>query len=182
MQVEKNGGSRHNDYATEQNNKPAGEYMMKMHKVSLLLVAALLTVTAQAGTEEEIRDVVKANIAHSNKMMSQDPTRISKHGSKEFFSSGGLLNTINRDSDASDFEYFSGSVKHIEVVVLVEGQAAVAHYYQEAVMKPKGLPAVPNYRTRVTQAFVKEDGMWRVKAAHWSPLQGGAGTSQTVVK
>jgi hypothetical protein len=49
-------------------------------------------------------------------------------------------------------------------------------------MKPKGLPAVPNYRTRVTQAFVKEDGMWRVKAAHWSPLQGGAGTSQTVVK
>ena len=78
MQVEKNGGSRHNDYATEQNNKPAGEYMMKMHKVSLLLVAALLTVTAQAGTEEEIRDVVKANIAHSNKMMSQDPTRISK--------------------------------------------------------------------------------------------------------
>jgi hypothetical protein len=67
-------------------------------------------------------------------------------------------------------------------VVLVEGKAAIAHYYQEAAMKPKGLPAVPNYRTRVTQAFVKEDGMWRVKAAHWSPLQGGAGTSQTVVK
>ena len=161
---------------------PVGEYTMKMHKTSLLLAVALVTGTAQAGTEEEIRDVVKANIAHTNKTMSQDPTRISKHGSKEFFSSGGLLNTIQRDSDASDFEYFSGSVKHIEVVVLVEGQAAVAHYYQEATMKPKGLPAVPNYRTRVTQAFVKEDGMWRIKAAHWSPLQGGAGTSQTVVK
>ena len=155
---------------------------MHTRKVTVLIALTMLAGMAQAGTEEEIRDVVKANIAHTNKMMSQDPTRISKYGSKEFFSSGGLLNTIQRDSDASDFEYFSGSVKHIEVVVLVEGQAAVAHYYQEATMKPKGLPAVPNYRTRVTQAFVKEDGMWRIKAAHWSPLQGGAGTSQTVVK
>lgn len=155
---------------------------MHTRKVTVLIALTMLAGMAQAGTEEEIRDVVKANIAHTNKMMSQDPTRISKYGSKEFFSSGGLLNTIQRDNDASDFEYFSGSVKHIEVVVLVEGQAAVAHYYQEAAMKPKGLPAVPNYRTRVTQAFVKEDGMWRIKAAHWSPLQGGAGTSQTVVK
>ena len=155
---------------------------MKLHGLSLILTAVLLNNAAQAGTKEEIRDAVKANIAYTNKMMSQDSNRISEHGSKEFFSSGGLLNTIQRDSDASDFEYFSGSVKHIEVVVLVEGQAAVAHYYQEAVMKPKGLPAVPNYRTRVTQAFVKEGGMWRIKAAHWSPLQGGAGTSQTVIK
>ena len=155
---------------------------MKLHGLSLILTAVLLNNAAQAGTKEEIRDAVKANIAYTNKMMSQDPNRISENGSKEFFSSGGLLNTIQRDSDASDFEYFSGSVKHIEVVVLVEGQAAVAHYYQEAVMKPKGLPAVPNYRTRVTQAFVKEGGMWRIKAAHWSPLQGGAGTSQTVIK
>tara|TARA_A100001011_G_C13575636_1_gene542196 strand:- start:91 stop:498 length:408 start_codon:yes stop_codon:yes gene_type:complete len=103
------------------------------------LALTMLAGVAQAGTEEEIRDNVKANIAHTNKMMSQDPTRISKYGSKEFFSSGGLLNTIQRDNDASDFEYFSGSVKHIEVVVLVEGQAAVAHYYQEAVMKPQGV-------------------------------------------
>ena len=114
-----------------------------------------------ADTAQEIRDVVEANMAFTNKNLSQDPMRISSGGSKEFF---------------------SGSVKHIEVVVLVEGKAAIAHYYQEAAMKPKGLPAVPNYRTRVTQAYVKEDGMWRVKAAHWSPLQGGAGTSQTVVK
>ncbi|MDC1119267.1 nuclear transport factor 2 family protein [Gammaproteobacteria bacterium] len=77
---------------------------------------------------------------------------------------------------------FQGSIKHIEVIVLVEDQAAVAHYYQEAIMKPTGLPAVPNYRTRVTQVFVKEDGAWKIRAAHWSPLMSGAGTSQTVIK
>ena len=155
---------------------------MHTRKLTVLIALTMLAGMAEADTQAEIRDVVKANIAHTNKTMTQDPSRISKEGSKEFFSSGGLLNTLQRNSDTSDFEYFSGSVKHIEVVVLVEGQAAVAHYYQEATMKPKGLPAVPNYRTRVTQAFVKEDGMWRIKAAHWSPLQGGAGTSQTVVK
>lgn len=146
------------------------------------LILSTFSMSVNADTAKEIRDVVLANMAHTNKNLSQDPMRISSAGSKEFFSSGGLLNTITRKAGVSDFEYFSGTVKHIEVVVLVEGQAAVAHYYQEASMKPKGLPAVPNYRTRVTQAFAKEDGMWRIKAAHWSPLRGGAGTSQTVVK
>ena len=146
------------------------------------LVLSTFSICVNADTKQEIHDVVLANMAHTNKNLSQDPMRISSAGSKEFFSSGGLLNTVTRKAGVSDFEYFSGTVKHIEVVVLVEGQAAVAHYYQEASMKPKGLPAVPNYRTRVTQAFAKEDGIWRIKAAHWSPLQGGAGTSQTVVK
>lgn len=155
---------------------------MNIKHLALFLLFSLGTGIAQASTEAEIRSLVEANIAYTNEQLSQDPNRISKYGSREFFSSGGLLNTIQPGNDVSDFEYFSGSVKHIEVVVLVEGQAAVAHYYQEASMKPKGLPAVPNYRTRVTQAFVKEDGEWRIKAAHWSPLQGGAGTSQTVVK
>jgi len=58
----------------------------------------------------------------------------------------------------------------------------VAHYYQEAVMQPQGSAKVPDYRTRVTQVFVKEDGEWKIRAAHWSPLVGGAGTSQTVVR
>ena len=156
-----------------------------MKNIKFFAFAIALSFTSPqllADTAQEIKAVVEANMAYSNENLSQDSMRISVSGSKEFFSSGGLLNTITRNSDASDFEYFEGSVKHIEVVVLVEGRAAIAHYYQEASMKPKGLPAVPNYRTRVTQAFVKEDGMWRVKAAHWSPLQGGSGTSQTVVK
>ena len=155
---------------------------MKKTTQLLAILATIIATPALGDTQQEIRDVVEASMAHTNANLSQDPSRISKEGSKEFFSSGGLLNSISRESGGNTFEAFTGSVKHIEVVVLVEGKAAIAHYYQEASMKPTGLPAVPNYRTRVTQAFVKEDGMWRIKAAHWSPLQGGAGTSQTVVK
>ena len=150
--------------------------------LALTLTLSVLSSTVMADTASEVRQVVLDQIAHLNQELNQDPMRLSKDGSKEFFSSGGLLNYLDRTSGGNTFEMFEGSIKHIEVVVLVEGQAAVAHFYQEAMMKPTGLPAVPNYRTRVTQIFVKEEGDWKIRAAHWSPLMGGAGTSQTVIK
>jgi len=149
---------------------------------ALALTLSVLSSTVMADTATEVRQVVLDHIAHMNQELNQDPMRLSKDGSKEFFSSGGLLTYLDRTSGGNTFEMFQGSIKHIEVVVLVEGQAAVAHFYQEAMMQPTGLPAVPNYRTRVTQVFVKEEGDWKIRAAHWSPLMGGAGTSQTVIK
>ena len=156
--------------------------MKKRFISALALTLSVLSSSVMADTATEVRKVVLDNIAHMNQELNQDPMRLSKDGSKEFFSSGGLLNYLDRTSGGNTFEMFEGSIKHIEVVVLVEGQAAVAHFYQEAMMQPTGLPAVPNYRTRVTQIFVKEDGDWKIRAAHWSPLMGGAGTSQTVIK
>ena len=156
--------------------------MKKRFTSALALTLSVLSSTVMADTATEVRQVVVDNMAHMNQELNQDPMRLSKDGSKEFFSSGGLLNHLDRTSGGNTFEMFEGSIKHIEVVVLVEGQAAVAHFYQEAMMKPTGLPAVPNYRTRVTQIFVKEEGDWKIRAAHWSPLMGGAGTSQTVIK
>ncbi len=156
--------------------------MKKRFTSALALTLSVLSSTVMADTATEVRQVILDDLAHANQELSQDPMRLSKDGSKEFFSSGGLLNHLDRTSGGNTFEMFEGSIKHIEVVVLVEGQAAVAHFYQEAMMQPTGLPAVPNYRTRVTQVFVKEEGDWKIRAAHWSPLMGGAGTSQTVIK
>ena len=156
--------------------------MKKRLTSALALTLCVLSSTVMADTATEVRQVILDDLAHANQELNQDPMRLSKDGSKEFFSSGGLLNHLDRTSGGNTFEMFEGSIKHIEVVVLVEGQAAVAHFYQEAMMKPTGLPVVPNYRTRVTQIFVKEEGDWKIRAAHWSPLMGGAGTSQTVIK
>ena len=150
--------------------------------LALTFTLSALSSTVMADTASEVRQVVLDQVAHMNQELTQDPMRLSKDGSIEFFSSGGLLTYLDRTSGGNTFEMFEGSIKHIEVVVLVEGQAAMAHFYQEAMMQPTGLPAVPNYRTRVTQVFVKEEGDWKIRAAHWSPLMGGAGTSQTVVK
>ena len=155
--------------------------MKKRLTSALALTLCVLSSTVMADTATEVRQVILDDLAHANQELNQDPMRLSKDGSKEFNSSGGLLNHLERTSGGNTFEMFEGSIKHIEVVVLVEGQAAVAHFYQEAMMQPTGLPAVPNYRTRVTQIFVKEEGGWKIRAAHWSPLMGGAGTSQTVI-
>jgi hypothetical protein len=37
---------------------------------------------------------------------------------------------------------------------------------------------VTDYLTRVTQILVMEDGRWKVRSSHFSPLMGGSGTYQ----
>ena len=76
---------------------------MNIKHLALFLLFSLGTGIAKASTEAEIRSLVEANIAYTNEQLSQDPNRISKHGSREFFSSGGLLNTIQPGNDVSDF-------------------------------------------------------------------------------
>ena len=95
--------------------------MKKITWITTFLLS-IIPMTSNADTSEEVRDVVLANMAFTNANLAQDPMRISSTGSKEFFSSGGLLNTVTRKGDIADFDYFSGTVKHIEVVVLVEGR------------------------------------------------------------
>jgi len=129
-------------------------------------------------------DEVKKQIISSSEYLSKNKRSIndySKQGGLEFWSSGGLMHEIDPDGRPEVYDYANVKPKHIEVIVLVPGKAAVAMYYSEGAMKPKGSPAVSHYMTRVTQAFVKEGGKWKVRASHWSPIQGGAGTSQTSV-
>ena len=129
-------------------------------------------------------DEVKKQIISSSEYLSKNKRSIndySKQGGLEFWSSGGLMHEIDPDGRPEVYDYANVKPKHIEVIVLVPGKAAVAMYYSEGAMKPKGSPAVSHYMTRVTQAFVKEGGKWKVRASHWSPIQGGAGTSQTSI-
>ena len=129
-------------------------------------------------------DEVKKQIISSSEYLSKNKRSVndySKEGGIEFWSSGGLMHEIDPNGRPEIYDYANVKPKHIEVIVLVPGKAAVAMYYSEGAMKPKGSPAVSHYMTRVTQAFVKEGGKWKVRASHWSPIQGGAGTSQTSV-
>ena len=116
---------------------------------------------------------------YSNKNLTSRPESISREGALEFWSSGGMLHEISPGGSLERYEVLSLNAKHIKVLTLVEGQAAVAHYYSEGSLQPEGYPAVTHYLTRVTQVFVKENGEWKIRSAHWSPLQGGSGTSQT---
>lgn len=147
--------------------------------LSLLVLPAIALADSHETTVAEVKKTIEQSMAASRETRSDDPTSISKHGSHEFWSSGGLLNSKGPREDPQEFEVFNLYPKHIEVIPLAEGVAA-AMYYAEGSMQPKGLPLVSDYRTRVLVVLVKEDGVWKQRAGHWSPLRGGSGTSQTV--
>jgi hypothetical protein len=135
----------------------------------------------ESDTVREVREHILAEMEYGRKNLKMRPGTYSKQGALEFWSSGGLVNEVTEGREEK-YEVLNIHAKHIEVLPLVEGRAAVAMYYSEGAMQAKGGSPVPHYCTRVTEVFVKEDGEWKVRAAHWSPVTGGGGTSQTAVE
>jgi hypothetical protein len=146
----------------------------------ILLFAGSFAHADEATEQEVIKSIMEGNAYAKNNLKDPDDT-VSKDGSLEFWSSGGLLQEVKADSEPNEYDSVNIDAKHIQVITLVPGQIAVAQFYSDGSMAPKGSAAVSNYRTRATQVLVKENGKWKVRAAHWSPIAGGSGTSQTAV-
>jgi len=144
-----------------------------------ILTFAMAPALADTATEAEIKKLIMEDNAYTKKHLMGEENTVSKEGSLEFWSSGGLLHNVGTDLEPDEFNSYAIDVKHIHVITLVPGKAAVAQFYSEGSMDRKNGAAVNNYRTRATQVFVKENGKWKIRAAHWSPIAGGAGTSAT---
>ncbi len=147
----------------------------------LAVVLALVPTAVSADTAEEVKTTIKERMSYSNENLKEAPDTVSKEGSLQFWSSGGLMQWVPAEAPLDEFDYQSITPKHIKVMTLVEDQAAVAMYYSEGGFQRKGGKPVNGYLTRVTEVYVKEDGVWKVRAAHWSPVAGGAGTNQNAL-
>ena len=158
-----------------------------MRRTLVLLAVCLFVSTslaaAQSETEQEIEQSIIERYEFMNENLRGPGGVFSSLGGLAFYSSGGLLQRIPPAAEQQPEEYEAHQVlpKHIEVITLVEGQVAVAHYYAEGSLKPAGAGAVGHYLTRVTEVYVMEEGEWRVRSSHWSPIAGGSGTSLTTV-
>ena len=159
---------------------------MKFFKISFLITATILSMSiASIGQTQEQNDAeeIKALILNEQAGANQGvyDNNYSANGALEFWSSGGLM--VEIAPDGRDFGGWTQNLsrKHITVVSLVPGQAAVAYYYSEGSIKPNNSEAVSVYRTRVSQTFVKENGSWKIRSSHWSPMQGGSGTTQVAL-
>ena len=146
--------------------------------IQLIGVLTIFCSLIFAGDAEDVKQSIEDSFAYLNKMK-KSLNDYSKDGALEFWSSGGLLQTIDPSGRPETYDEISLIPKHIEVVVLAPGKAAAAMYYSEGNMKPKGSDSVGHYLTRVSQTFVKEGGEWKTRTSHWSPVKGGYGTSQT---
>ena len=149
------------------------KYYMK-----IMFVFTVMCSMMSAGDVEDIKQQIMDNNEYFRKNK-RGADEYSNLGALEFWSSGGLMQKVESNVRPELYDYVNLDVKHIEVIVLVPKKAAVAMYYSEGSMKPKNSAAVGHYLTRVTRAYVKEDGQWKVRASHWSPVMGGSGTSQT---
>jgi hypothetical protein len=155
-----------------------------MLKRTLLAAAfgALLTVPApaisQEATWEVVRQTIRDRYEYNRDNLSADPNAYSSEGAIEFWSSGGLVQWVPGDAPADQYDAFNVYPKHIWVTMLADDQVAVANFYAEGSFQPKGGSAVTDYLTRVTQILVMEDGRWKVRSSHFSPLMGGSGTYQ----
>ena len=106
---------------------------------------------------------------------------LSKEGALEFWSSGGLLQSAQQNDKVRKFESFNTHPKHIKIIE-INATTAVAMYYVEGNVQHKGSENNSNYLTRVMQVYVKEEDGWKIRAAHWSPLTGGKGTTETAIE
>ena len=157
-----------------------------MKRTVMLVALALLAlpVTARAdshasGTAAEVAAKIEWIYAQTRENNASPPDQIASEGSLEFWSNGGLLNHARPGVAPRAWESFNLHPKHVEIVTLVEGQVALAVYYLEGSMQPAGYPPVAHYLTRVSEVYVNQEGDWKRRAAHWSPITGGGGTSQS---
>jgi len=149
-----------------------------------LIIAFVLSTSAFSQTNS-VTNEIKALILEDQRIANESNEQIlnySKQGALEFWSSGGLLHTMTNDLQVNRFDDISLQAKHIEVISIANGEAAVAMYYNEGSLKPLNGASVSHYLTRITQVFVKENDKWVVVAAHYSPVTGGSGTSQSSVE
>ena len=150
---------------------------MKM-LIQIISIIGIFSSFTIAGDAEDVKQSIVDSFKYLNKMK-KSLNDYSKDGALEFWSSGGLLHAIAPSGRPETYDTINLTPAHIEVVVLAPGKAAIAMYYSEGYMKPKGSAPVSHYLTRVSQSFVKEGGEWKTRTSHWSPVLGGSGTSQT---
>ena len=145
--------------------------------ISLL---AVVNVIAETEIEKKVKQLILDNNAYTLKNLEDKPKTLSENGSFAFWSSGGLLQSMEQNTKR-EFDTYNLHPKHIKVIE-INASTAVALYYVEGNVQHKGSVNNANYLTRVMQVYVKEEGGWKIRAAHWSPLTGGKGTTETAVK
>ena len=144
-------------------------------------LSAVINVIAETEVEKEVKQLILDDNACALKNLEDKAKMISKNGSLDFWSSGGLLQSLQQNSKVREFDAYNLHQKHIKVIE-INATTAVALYYVEGDYQEKESENNTNYLTRAMLVYVKEEGGWKIRAAHWSPLTGGKGTTETAIK
>ena len=143
---------------------------------SLIITTGLLL----ADDKSEVADVVNKHWQYQNaKDWKKYVGTLHSEGTMDGDSNGSFWYrreaTVSAVTEGQSPEnQFNFTARYIEVDILEKGKVAVAYYYLVGSYNINGVQK-NDYRTRVSQIFVKEKGSWKVKAGHFTPLHSGSG-------
>ena len=131
---------------------------------------------AQSAAEKEALDVIdKYWQARNDQDFETQADLTSNSGTLDANSDGSFFRAGPKVSAEELEELLTGTqatrVFYPEATELGDGVVMVRYYLEGVIESPEG--TVPNYRTRVTTAVVKESGGWKLRAWHFSPLHDG---------
>ena len=152
-----------------------------MKKVIMLFSALCITTSLLlADDKSEVADVVNKHWQYQNaKDWKKYVGTLHSEGTMDGDSNGSFWSrreaTVSAVTEEQSPENeFNFTARYIEVDILEKGKVAVAYYYLVGSYNINGVQK-NDYRTRVSQIFVKEKGSWKVKAGHFTPLHSGSG-------
>ncbi len=153
-----------------------------MKKIFLVAISLILLNPAQlyAGDKEDLIEQIKQNWVNTSNRTVDTPT-VHPNGTWRASSEGGLweFQTLKeaQSQAGANKNTLNARPHHIEVTIVGKNKdVTYANYYLVGkITGPDGKVIVENYRTRASQAFVKENGKWKSIGEHFSPLYGGSG-------
>ena len=152
-----------------------------MKKVIMLFSALCITTSLLlADDKSEVADVVNKHWQYQNaKDWKKYVETLHSEGTMDGDSNGSFWYkreaTVSAVTEGQSPENeFNFTARYIEVDILEKGKVAVAYYYLVGSYNINGVQK-NDYRTRVSQIFVKEKRSWKVKAGHFTPLHSGSG-------
>ena len=109
-------------------------------KIVLNVLTILLVLRSYTFAQtSSVSDEIKALILEDQRIANESNEQILNYSNKErleFWSSGGLLHTMTNELQVNRFDDISLQAKHIEVISIADGEAAVAMYYNEGSLNP----------------------------------------------
>jgi len=147
-----------------------------------IIVSALIITASQliANDEAEVTEIVNKHWEYQNKknwkkyvgtLYSGGTMNGDSNGSFWYMQESTVAAVTEGQAPSNEFNF---KPRYIKIDVLEKDRVAIAYYYLVGSYSINGQEK-NDYRTRVSQVFVKEEGGWKIKSGHFTPLYSGSG-------
>ena len=152
-----------------------------MKNIGIIVSALIITVSQLiANDEAEVTEIVNKHWEYQNKknwkkyvgtLYSGGTMNGDSNGSFWYMQESTVAAVTEGQTPNNEFNF---KPRYIKIDVLEKDRVAIAYYYLVGSYSINGQEK-NDYRTRVSQVFVKEEGGWKIKSGHFTPLYSGSG-------